>query len=528
MHPVATFEFVLLLLVAVLGLQVLAQRLDLPPAAALIVGGIALAFVPAVPTVPLDPDLVLVLFLPPLLMSGAYFTVLSDFRRQLAGIVSLAVGAVAFTTAVVGIVVHWVVPELPWAACFALGAVVSPPDAVAAKAVLERVKLPRRLMALLDGESLLNDAAGIVLFRFAVAAALTGSFSLVEAGAAFGLLAVGGVAVGAAIAFVWVKLLPFLVDTALTIAATLLLPWAAYIGGEALHVSGVIATVTAGLVISHYQHELFSATIRQKTGSVWHVVTFLLEAFVFILIGLSLRGVIERLGGVQHAFETLDRPIVAVLVTVVTSRFVWIYGSDLVRGGVSRFGRRKLAPFSNPASVVMSWTGMRGVVTLAIALSLPDAMPGRDLILASAFAVILVTVLLQGTTIGPLIRLVGLVAGDEREARHLTFTQALARMTAEQYKAVEVLARQADGTIRHPRLLEQYGYRAQTIQRVSESAEDLTHERVAHFETVLAAVAAGRREVLRLYRAGEIHEELLRDLEQNLDLQEMTAEMARG
>ena len=528
MHPVATFEFILLLLVAVLGLQVLARRLDLPPAAALIVGGIALAFVPGVPTVPLDPDLVLVLFLPPLLMSGAYFTVLSDFKRQLAGIVSLAVGAVAFTTAVVGVVVHWVVPELPWAACFALGAVVSPPDAVAAKAVLERVKLPRRLMALLDGESLLNDAAGIVLFRFAVAAALTGSFSLGEASATFGLLAIGGVVVGAVMAWVWVKLLPILVDTALTIAGTLLLPWAAYIGGEALHVSGVIATVAAGLVTSRYQHELFSAVVRQKAYAVWHVLTFLLEAFVFILIGLSLRGVIEHLGGAEHAFETLDRPIAAVLLAVVLSRFVWIYGSDLLRGGLSRFGWRRLAPFSNPASMVMSWAGMRGVVTLAIALSLPVEMPGRDLILASAFAVILVTVLLQGTTIGALIRVVGLVAGDEREARHLTFTQALARTTAEQFKAVEAVSRRPDGTIRHPRLLEQYGYRAQTIQRVSESTEDLTHERVAHFEAVLAAVAAGRREVLRLYRGGEIHEDVLRELEQNLDLQEMTAEMARG
>ena len=174
MSPVAAFELTLLLLVAVLGLELLAKVLRLPPAAALIAGGMVLAFVPGFPTVSLDPELAFVLFLPPLLMDGAYFTAWADFRRNLGGILLLAIGAVAFTTLVVGLVAHWLVPSLPWAACFALGAVVSPPDAVAAKAVLERVALPRRLLVLLEGESLLNDAAGLVLFRFAVAAAMTG------------------------------------------------------------------------------------------------------------------------------------------------------------------------------------------------------------------------------------------------------------------------------------------------------------------------------------------------------------------
>jgi len=210
--PVATFEFVLLLLVAILGLEVLAKRTGLPPAAALIVGGIALAFVPGIPAFTIDPDPVLVLFLPPLLMDGAYFTAWSDFRHQLGGILSLAVGAVAFTTLVVGLAAHWLVPGLPWAACFALGAVVSPPDAVTAKAVLARVTLPRRLTVLLEGESLLNDAAGLVLFRFAVAAALTGAFSLGGATVAFGVLALGGLAVGAGIGLVWVRLLRTLED----------------------------------------------------------------------------------------------------------------------------------------------------------------------------------------------------------------------------------------------------------------------------------------------------------------------------
>ena len=321
MSPVARFEFLLLLLVVVLGLELLARRLRLPPAAALVAGGMGLAFVPGVPAVALDPDLVLVLFLPPLLMDGAYLTVLSDFRRHIGGILSLAVGAVAFTTAVVGVAAHWAVPGLPWAACFALGAIVSPPDAVAAKAVLDGVKLPRRVSVLLEGESLLNDAAGLVLFRFAVAAALTGTFDAGEAAGTFAVLAVGGVAVGAAFGFTWVRLLRRLGDASLAIAATLLLPWAAYVAGDALGVSGVIATVTAGLIFGWYQHEVFSAEIRIKGTAFYQVLVFLLEAFVFVLIGLSLRGVVDRLGGFSAALGTLGGPILAVVAAVTVARF---------------------------------------------------------------------------------------------------------------------------------------------------------------------------------------------------------------
>ncbi|MGW5960736.1 cation:proton antiporter, partial [Methylorubrum thiocyanatum] len=257
MSPVATFKFILILLVATLGLEVLARVTRFPPAAALIIGGIALAFTPGLPAFSLDPDFILVLFLPPLLIHGAYSTAWTAFVRDLPSILALAIGAVAFTTLVVGLATHWLVPSLPWAACFALGAVVSPPDAVAAKALLTRVRLPMRLAVLLEGESLLNDAAGLVLYRFAVAATLSGTFSATEAGLAFGGLAFGGIAVGVGIGLVWVQLLRLLKDVHLTIAATFVLPWAAYVGGEAAHVSGVIATVVAGLILGWHQHTVF-------------------------------------------------------------------------------------------------------------------------------------------------------------------------------------------------------------------------------------------------------------------------------
>jgi CPA1 family monovalent cation:H+ antiporter len=525
MSPVAAFEFTLLLLVAVLGLELLAKVLRLPPAAALIAGGIVLAFVPGFPTVSLDPELVLVLFLPPLLMDGAYFTAWADFRRNLGGILLLAIGAVAFTTLVVGLVARWIVPDLPWAACFALGAVVSPPDAIAAKAVLERVALPRRLMVLLEGESLLNDAAGLVLFRFAVAAAMTGVFSIGDAVVTFGYLAVGGLAVGGALGFLWVKSLRLLNDPSLIIVAAVLLPWAAYIGGEALHVSGVISTVASGLMLGWHQHEVFPATVRTRGDAFWRLVIYLLEALVFILIGLSLRGVIERLGGVGDALTTLATPVLAIVAAVVLSRFAWVFTSDGLRAIFDRIRGRRQSRWLGP-STVMSWAGMRGVVTLAIALSLPEAMPGRDLILAAAFAVILVTVMVQGTTIGPLIRLLRLQAVEAESGRQLGHERAMARMAAAQFAVVERLSQQPDGSQKHPRLLEQYGYRARLTERYSGEAGARAVARREHFEVVLAAIAAGRAEIVRLHRSGMIHDEVLRTLESDLDLQELAARAA--
>jgi Na+/H+ antiporter len=528
MGAVEQFEFILLLLVAVLCLEVVSRWLRLPPAAALIVGGGALTFVPGMPEFSLDPDLVLVLFLPPLLMASAYFTAWREFRRNLGGILQLAVGAVAFTTLAVGLVARWAVPDLPWAACFALGAVVSPPDAVAAKAVLERVVLPRRTMVLLEGESLLNDAAGIVLFRFATAAAMTGTFSAWQATAAFGVLAVGGAAAGAAVGFLGVRLLRRLKDIELGILTTLLMPWASYIAAERLHASGVIAVVASGLILGWYQHEIFTANGRRTGTAVWQVMTYLLEAFVFVLIGLSLHSVSARLGGTADAVRTLGPPVLAVVVAVVASRIVWILAADRVRFLFRRLRGATGERSGLAASAVMGWAGMRGVVTLAVALSLPDGMPGRDLILTAAFAVILVTVLVQGTTLAALVRLVRIPAEAPLDGRMLSRDQAMSLVAGTQLAAVEAQSRGPDGGVLHPRLLEQYGYRARAMARFSDQARSLAAERDAHFDVVLAAVAAGRAEVLRLHRSGRIHDEVLHAVEHDLDLQELSAGRMRG
>ncbi len=523
MSPVTQFELILSLLAVVIGLELAARRLRMPPAAALILGGIVLALIPNVPDIELDPDLALVLFLPPLLLASAYFTSWRDFRANLRIILQLAVGAVAFTTAVVGIVAHWVMPSLPWAACFALGAIVSPPDAVAAKAVLARVRLPARIVVLLEGESLVNDATGLVLYRFAVAAALTGAFDAGQATLAFGVLAVGGVAAGAAFGFATAFLLARLREPRLEIVGSLLAAWVSYIGGEAIHVSGVLTTVACGLVLGWRQHATFTAATRLQAGAVWEVVEFVLESLIFILIGLSLRGVLSRLGeGWTIVLELLPAASAIVAATIL-SRFAWTIPATYVPRFLLPSLRRRdpYPPFAVP--IVMSWAGMRGVVSLAAALALPDQFPGRDFILATTFLVILVTVLVQGATLEPLVHALRLSEFKLDRSTTLSEAEARARMAQAQLAAIERHSLAEDGTHRHSRLVEQYGYRARAAARFSAADGGLIGEKNAHFEAVLAAVAAGRSEVLRLYRAGKVHDSVLHTLEGELDLQEVDA-----
>jgi Na+/H+ antiporter len=520
MSPVARFELILLLMAVIVGLDIVARRLKLPRAAALILGGIGLALIPGVPEFEIDPDLVLVLFLPPLLMASAWFTSWRDFRADLRIILQLAVGAVFFTTLVVGVVTHWMMPGLPWAACFALGAIVSPPDAVAAKAVLTSVPLPRRVIVLLEGESLVNDASGLVLFRFAVAAALTGSFSIGEASLTFAWLAVGGIAMGVGFAIFTIFVMKRMRDVDLIIIWTFLNAWISYIAAEKLGVSGVLSTVACGIILGWKQHEIINAATRTRALSVWGVVVFALESLVFILIGLSLRGILSRLGGAD-AMVALLPATAAIVGGVILARFAWIYmGTYLPRLMLSSLRAKDPYP---PLSVpfIMGWAGMRGVVSLAIALSLPEGFPGRDFILAVTFAVILVTVLLQGTTLAPLARL--LVKGDFTlvQTSHLTESQARARVAAAQLAALEKESLNPDGTHRHPRLMEQYSYRVNAAKRFSEESETLAPHRIDHYNAVLAANAAGRAELLRMHRSGEIHDSVLHEIEQGLDLEEV-------
>lgn len=522
--PLVRFEFILLLVAVSIGLVLIARRLRMPEAATLIIGGLLLALLPGMPDIEMDPEFALVFFLPPLLLLSAYQTDWRAFRADLRIILQLAIGAVAFTTLAVGLATHWLLPALPWGACFALGAIVAPPDAVAAKAVLQGLPLPSRTVTLLEGESLLNDATGLVLYRLAVAAALTGTFQGTGIARDFLILVVGGIPIGIIVGLVASTLIGWLHDYELGIATGFLAAWGSYLAADRLHVSGVIATVVCGIIMGWRQHALYSAEKRMQTRSVWRVISFVLESLVFILIGLSLRAILRRFSGHPEALHSLLVPILLIIAVLILARFLWIFAATYVVRFLAPGLRKRdpYPPFRNP--LVMSWAGMRGVVSLAAALALPEDFPGRDIILIATFAVILVTVIVQGSTLAPLIRLLGFDGSPTGPFRQtLPEREARLRVATRQAEAARRHSRQDDGTHRHPRLVEQYDFKVGALSRSLEAGGALESVRTHHYEAILATIAAGRDALLGLHRAGDIDNNVLRILERELDAEEIRA-----
>ena len=511
----------------VLGLELLARRVRMPPAAAFILGGIALALIPGTPDIELDPDLALVLFLPPLLLASAYFTVWRDFRANLRIILQLAVGAVAFTTLVVGVVAHWVEPSLPWAACFALGAIVSPPDAVAAKAVLERLSLPPRITVLLEGESLVNDASGLVLYRFAVVAALTGTFDAGQAAVSFAFWPLGA----------WRR------DCIRLARDTLARPPAgsnpqhhrqlfSRLGGLHFRRSPAClrgvghcglrprdGVAPAYRALGSHSNPGVSRLERERIYS--GVPDLHPDRVVATWCAPSIGGKLAcdrksaALGGRHHHRGYLDAFPLDLPSDLSAARFdtgVAPPRPISASGGPDRdeLGRHAWGRESCCSSGAAGW------------------FSGRDFILATTFAVILVTVLVQGATLAPLIRALGLSGFVLQRPETLQEAEARARMAAAQLAEVERQSAGTDEGLRHPRLVEQYSYRARAAARFNEAAGGLIEQKNAHFTVVLAAVTAGRAEILRLHRAGSIHDNVLHALEQELDLEEMSARRHLG
>jgi monovalent cation/hydrogen antiporter len=316
-------------------------------------------------------------------------------------------------------------------------------------------------------------------------------------------------------------------DEYLIIAATVLLSWSSYLLGEFLHVSGVIATVTTGLVAGWFQHTVFTASTRMRGTSFWTVLVFLMEAAVFILIGLSLRGVVERGGGLDVVAGTMGWPILAILLALTFARFAWVFGSDYAIRICNALGMERYTPVGPRGAAVLSWAGVRGVVTLALALSVPEGFPGRDFILVTSFAVILGTVLIQGTTLGRVIAWAKL-SEPSSESPRLSMSQAEAAMAQAQLVTIQARAYDDDGQLVHPQLLDKYQRRAVAIVDYAERTEHYTPMLHAHFDLVLEAVAAGRRELIRLHRTGEIDDETLHELERDLDLEELSALAAKA
>ena len=411
--PVHIAAEIVALVVAVLAVTTLARRLDLSAPLCLFVVGVGLSYVPGLPEYHLSPEVVLVGLLPPLLYSAAIQTSLVDYRKLRGPIALLSVGLVVFTTFAVGLVTWLVVPGLPLAAGIALGAVVAPPDAVAASAVARRVGMPRKLVRLLEGESLFNDAAALVALRTAIAA-IAGSITIWQVGFDFLLAAVGGgvvgVVLGIAAAYLRTRLTDLVSDTALSFAV----PFVAYIVAEEIHGSGVLAVVIAGIILGHKAPVILTSSQRVASRHNWQTIQFLLENIVFLLMGLQVRWLVEEVADSGLSFGMIVWICVAVLGATILTRVLWLVFVGLAkRVRVRMGGKGHVWPWSY--TTVIAWAGMRGVVTLAAAFILPPDTPQRAVLLLAAFVVVAGTLLIQGTTLPRLVRRLRLPPPDPAE-----------------------------------------------------------------------------------------------------------------
>lgn len=409
------------------GLSAIAPKLKLPYPVLLVLAGGALALIPGLPDEALDPDLVFFIFLPPLLYEASYNTSWHEFVANRRPISLLAIGLVFMTTTVVAALAHFFIPGFSWALGFVLGAIVSPPDAVAATSVTKGLGLPRRVTSILEGESLINDASALIAYRYAVAAVVSGVFSLFDASWHFVLVALGGAAIGLAVGFAMVRLQNFLTDATLITALTVLAPFGVYLAAEHLEVSGVLAVVFMGLMMSRRSHDIYDNQTRLLKHSVWNVIGFLLNGLVFILIGLQLRGILAGLGA-WHFWSTLGYGLL-VSVVAIALRMGWVFPVSYLGEWLGKWLGRDEVRAPRRHLFITSWAGMRGVVSLATALALPltlrngQPFPQRDVILFITFTVILVTLVVQGLSLPWLVRKLGVQespaqrAAEEQELR---------------------------------------------------------------------------------------------------------------
>jgi monovalent cation/hydrogen antiporter len=519
----------LLLMVAVAGLSILARPLGVPYPILLVLGGLVLGFVPGLPAVELSPELVLVLFLPPLLYVAAFFSSLRDLRADLRAISLSAVGLVLVTMGAVAVTAHALVDGLSWGAAFTLGAIVSPTDALAATAVARRLGVPRRLVTVLEGESLINDATALVAYRIALATAVGGSFVLWEAGLRFVAGVVGGVAVGLIVGWLVAVIRRRLEDPPAEIVVSVVTGYAAYLPAERLGVSGVLAAVTAGLFIGWRAPELASPTTRLLAFSFWEIVVYLLNAVLFILVGLQLRPILDQVSGRSAA--TLLGLAALVSAVVIAARVAWVFTVPYLVRALDRRPSQVARRVGARQRLVSGWSGMRGAVSLAAALALPletrtgQPFPERDLIIFVTFGVIFTTLVVQGLTLPALIRRLGVHddGGEEREEAQARLGAADAALARLEELAGEEWTR--DDTVERLRGLYQFRRRRIKTRAGILEDDDSQDRSLAYQRLVRELLEAQRRAIIRLRNQGVISDGVMHRLERELDLEDSRLEI---
>ena len=517
---------VLGLLVAVAALAVVARLVRVPYPILLTIGGLAIGFVPGMPDIELDPDIVLLVFLPPLLYAAAFFSNLRELRAHWRPISTLAIGLVAVTTVSVAAIAHYAI-GLDWPVSFVLGAIVSPTDAVAPATILRRLGVPRRVVTIVEGENLTNDWTALVTYKFAVAAVVTGGFSLIEAGPEFVLTGVGGVAIGVVVGKAIAAIRRRLDDPPTEITISLLTAYAAYLPAEELGLSGVIAAVTVGVVLGWQASELTTHSTRIQAFAVWEILQFLLNAVLFVLIGLQMHTVLDQLQG-RDGGELVGQAALISLVVILV-RIVWVFALSALSRGV----RERISGSSSEVdwkeTAIIAWAGMRGGVSLAAALAVPLTVdsgapfPERDLVLFLAFSVIIATLVVQGLAFPALIKALRLdedtLDADEELAARLEIAYAA-------IDRIEELAEEdwtPEDTIDRARRANDYRRRrfASRVDGAPDGDGFDYEERAAVYTRFLGEVIGAQRDTLRRLRdAGTISDEVRRNVEHDLDLEE--------
>ncbi|WP_158943989.1 Na+/H+ antiporter [Granulicella sp. S190] len=526
LHAVETV--ILLLLVMVAAFAAMARRLKVPYPIVLVLAGLLISFLPHIPRVPLDPNVVFVVFLPPLLYASAWTMSWREFRRNAVVIGLLAVGLVGFTVWGVAFFSDHFITALDWKAGFLLGAVVATTDAIAATSIAKTLGLPRRIVDILEGESLFNDATGLLALEIGVGIILGGQTPTLGGGLVrLGYLVVGGILIGLLIGFIVSWLEKFIDDGPVELVVSLVVPYAAYLAGERAHASGVLAVVACGVFMSRKSTQFFSPAVRLQVQGAWDALTFMLNGLVFVLIGLQLPYVLTGIHG-RYTTGTLILYGVVFSIVLITLRLVWVFPAIKTASFVERRLMKHAEDPLQPREVfVVGWTGMRGVLALAAAISVPEVLgdgrsfEARNLIVFLAFCVILVTLVLQGLTLPALIRVLGLagVSGmdpEEKEARRIVLKAAVRHLEE---------GRKRDGHDTehvYDDILHRYRHKLAAIGVGKEGElHEVDTEAISRMQAILEeALQAERRTLIGLRDKGKIGDDVLRTIERELDLAE--------
>jgi Na+/H+ antiporter len=533
MSDIRTVELLfLLLLLFIVAFGQLARKIGTPYPIVMIIGGLLLGFVPGIPRITLDPDLIFLVVLPPLLYSSAWVTSWRDFRFNLVSILFLAFGLVGFTVLGVALVTPKVLFGFDWRLGLVLGAVVAPTDAIAASSIARRIGLPSRIVDVLEGESLINDATGLLALEFAIAIVVSGHAPTISASLLnLAWLIVGGIGLGLLVGKLVFILERRIDDGPIEIALSILVPYAAYFLADSVHASGVLAVVVCGLFLTRRSAHMFSPTVRIQVWSFWQSLTFVLNGLVFVLIGLQLPWILASIHGTSFARLALDGAVFSLVLILL--RLLWVFpGAHLAHLVRNRFDHQNEKSPDSRQVFVLGWTGMRGVVSLAAALSLHTLIadgspfPQRDFIVFLTFSVILVTLVLQGVTLTPLVRALGLqgAAGpdcEEQEARRIVTEAALSHLESTRPRASgEQSSHEPDDSDDiYEDLIGHYRHRMASLQPGDENDEHAIHHQ-RYIEISREAADIERRTAVRLRNEGRINDQVLRRIERELDLNE--------